>query len=169
MGGIAVILLDLNAHIPGINRAIDAILSARGPRRMMQIFRGAAPIFELELLCVPRAFYQFRHRLPGRSIAIYVENVALLGAIAKGGTPGKPAQPIIVAMWVVATALSTTLWFGRAPSATNDADLPTRTKTPCSPTVLNLPFIGIQEWLDYTNRIFTPISNVLVYDHSRPK
>ena len=150
----AVVLFNPGAHIPKTQRCVDAILSRPASPATIQLSRDTAAISGLELVAATMALTLFRRRLTGKSIVIYVDINEDLGAIAKGKTP---ANSFITAMWMVAAALSITIWFGRAPSATSLDGLPARAKSPGFSTLLSLPFIGLQEWLDYTTRIFTPM------------
>ena len=124
---------------------------------MIELFRETSIIFGLELLAVTMAIYQFRQRFTSKSIIVYVDNNAVLGALVKGQTQKNPAHSFITGMWMVATTLSMTIWFERVPSGTNVDDLPTRNKTPGYPCLHRGPYMPLSEWLIYTNRVFTPI------------
>ena len=156
-GHIAAVLFDVDNAKPGKARMIDTILSSPASPEMIGLFRETSTIFGLELTAVVMAIYQFRQRFTGKSIVVYVDNNAVLGALVKGQTAGNMAHSFITGMWMVASSLSMTIWFERVPSATNVADLPTRNKTPGYKCGDRLPFLPLGEWLDYTHRVFSPI------------
>ena len=156
-GHIAAVLFDIENNTPGKARKIDTILSSPASEEMIGLFRNTSTIFGLELTAVVMAIFQFRLRFTGKSIVVYVDNNAVLGALVKGQTAGNPAHAFISGMWMAAATLSMTIWFERVPSATNVADLPTRGRTPGYEYGSILPFFPLKEWLDYTHRAFPPL------------
>ena len=140
----------------GGSRVIDTVLSGPTTPEMVDLFRHTSTISGLELLAVTMAIYQLRFRLLGRSVIVFVDNNAVTGSIVKGQTPGQPAHSFISGMWAIAASLSISLWFERAPSALNIADLPTWFKIPGYPIAKSTGFLPLQQWVNFTNRIFYP-------------
>ena len=88
---------------------------------------------------------------------MYIDNNAVIGAIAKGQTAGNPAHTFITGMWMIACSLSTTLWFERVPSQSNAADLPARAQLPELPIGSIAPYLSSGECIGYANRVFPPL------------
>ena len=156
-GMLAGILFDLNNQPDNGERVIDTVISGPTTPQMIALFRQTSTIFGLELLALTMSLYQLRHKLTYRPLIVFVDNYAVLGPIVKGRTAGQPAHSFISGMWMLAATLSISLWFERVPSALNIADLPTRYKIPEYPVLNSSGFIPLNEFLEYANRIFTPV------------
>ena len=153
-GMLGAILFDKTAPLAGGKRVTDSILSSPSTPAMIELFPRTSTIFGLELIAVTMAIYQLRFKLLGKSAVVFVDNNAVLGAIAKGQTAGNPAHGFISSMWMIAATLSMSLWFERAPTGVNIADLPTRFRTPDFPIKNESGYIGLDEWVQFTNRVF---------------
>ena len=131
----------------GINnsqkRVIDTTLISEASGPMIQMFNNTSTIFGLELMAVVLSLYFHRRKFTGKSIIVFIDNNAVLGALVRGQTSGMPAHAFISALWMIAHSHSVTVWFDRVPSGVNIADLPTRFKIPeyeCENTLQFPPF-----------------------------
>ena len=125
-GVLAAVLFDNSKHIEGTSRVADKVLRADASSTLLDLFTDTSIIFGLELSAVTLSIFKFREIFKGKSILIFVDNNAVLGAIVKGQTPVSIAHCFLSAMWLIASESSFSIWFERVASIDNIADVPTR-------------------------------------------
>ena len=141
----AAIFLDRESNFrrmaSGLQPLIVRVLSAKASDRLLKMFADTSVIFGLELTAVTIAIYEERFSLSNRTVAVFVGNNLVLGALAKSQTGGRVARDMLSAMWLLGADLNISMWFERVPSSSNISDIPNRDTIPPSPLLLFALFL----------------------------
>ena len=110
----------------------------------------------LDLLAVSLSLSHFRQRFTRKS-HIFIDNNAAIGALVQAQAAKNPSHTPVSDIWAIACFFSMSIWSERVPSGVNIADLPKRFGAPSYRALNNEGSHPLNEWLNYANRIYTPI------------
>ena len=163
-GGIAAVVFDPEFNrTNGSIRAIYVIRSYESSQinQIVEMFKDSSPIFGLELAAVTISIFQLRYFLMHRTITIFVDNNAVLGALVKGTSRVLVARRFISTFWWIVSMFSISVWFERVASEWNCADAPSRNVRLPFPTRHDDPFGSLEEFLSIQESIFSDSFEVL--------
>ena len=108
--------------------------STRVPATWQYLFRLTSLIYGLELLAIVLFMEDWVPFLQGRSCWIYLDNNNCLAVLVRGDSDTDAIAALVARFWHLAQLRNICVWFSRARSNINPADLPTRGRIlPCVP------------------------------------
>ena len=123
-GRIAAIVIERR---PG--RVLE-VLSSPDPLRAASLFDDSPSIYGLELFALVTAFIAWRQILEGCQVTAYVDNDPASNGLVRGAAHFEIEHNFSFRPWQLVCGRSIAVWFERAPSPLNLADIPTRFKKP---------------------------------------
>ena len=148
---------------PEFNRVNGSIRANRAIRsyspiqfgRVVKMFIDPSPIFGLELAAVTISISQLRYFLMGRTITIFVDNIAVLVSLAKGTSTASVARRFISTFWWVVSMFSISVRPERVALEWNCADAPSRNVRLTFHARHDGPFYSLEEFLSAQESIFS--------------
>ena len=118
-GRIAAILIERQSG------HIIEVLSSEAPLRVVKCFDRSSAIYGLVLFALVAAFATWQDRLAGHQVSAYVDNDPSPNGLIRGAAKFLIAHNFILRFLQLCGRRSICVWFERAPSPVNLADLPT--------------------------------------------
>lgn len=140
---------------------IDTVLPTVDAPALIDLFSDTSYSYGLELTEAVETVNRPRRELPGNVVTIFIDIDAVTWPLIKGETKGKFDHRLIDSLWYSAAIYSISIWFERAPSDLNAADLPTMGGIAPLPARRCLSLEEIDNWIGEINAflIETPNAN----------
>ena len=122
-GRIAAILIEQKS------RKVLEVLSSAAPISLVNSFKNSSAIYGLELFALVAATAAWQQLLAHSYVCAYVDNDPSSNGLIRGAAKFEIAHNMILRYWQLAHKRSICVWFERAPSPRNLADLPTRNRS----------------------------------------
>ena len=119
---IAALLFKGNSSPPTVLELTMSIV----PSFWLKQFNPKNVIFGLEMLAALAFIWQFRFKLKGKALNLYIDNNNVLTTLVRGDSGTNFLAAMIACFWRISEAFSIDIWLGRVHSKLNPADLPTR-------------------------------------------
>lgn len=161
-GGLAAVVCDHESYRFGDEIMAEYIIRSYDPvqiNRIIDIFHGPSPIFGPELEAVAISISQLRYFLMSRTITIFVDNNAALGALVRGTSTVLAARRFVSTFWWVVSMFSISVRLESVAPEWNCAGAPSRNIELPFLSKRDCPFSALEEFLSTRGISFPTLSS----------
>ena len=124
-GGLGAVVIDRLNFISSGNR-VGAIFESIASQTSMACFRHSSIIFGLEMAALRWGISPTGEWIRGKNLLIFIDNDAVLCCFARSASGVETSDRYVAALWWLFDFLDVRVWFERAASKDNQADIPSR-------------------------------------------